>query len=301
MVSLAAVNAEANEFMLQGEGRETDMTSIEKAVSAEEGLVISITGDSRYKIKSEGKISLYSEERKKIEGLSFALQPGETKTWEFPAEKRIRYVGLGVYGKGEIKVQLQKETQDDGRAGKGPDTEKAIPEPSQSTSSPAASARFPSQLRAAEASYLGGNKLEALEKLKQAMLEIWNEVPLTIAHVRLVKDTETYIARENNIFGSGEKIHVNAQIYGYTLKKVGEAYSINIVTDVYFLQKGEILAGQQDFGTFDIVSPLPNTEFRLDLTYWLTDAPPGIYDVQTVVHDRNSGQSTEFTTQIQMQ
>jgi hypothetical protein len=69
---------------------------------------------------------------------------------------------------------------------------------------------------------------------------------------------------------------------------------------VYFLQEGEVLAGQQNFGKFDLVSPMPNTEFRLDLTYWLTDAPAGAYDVQTVIHDQNSGQSTKFITQIEL-
>jgi hypothetical protein len=125
-------------------------------------------------------------------------------------------------------------------------------------------------------------------------------VPLTIKNVRIVEDTETYVTRKNNIFGSGEKMHFNAQMFGYKQKRVGGAFSINITTDVYFLRDGEILAGQQNFGKFDIISPTRNTEFRLDLTYWLTDAPAGTYDVQTVVHDQNSGQHTKFTSQIEM-
>lgn len=149
-------------------------------------------------------------------------------------------------------------------------------------------------LKEAEKSYLSGNKLEALEKLKQAILAIWNDVPLSIKNVRLVEDMKTYATRKHNTFSSGEKIHINAQIFGYELKQVGEAYSINLVTDVYFLQKGEVLTGQQNFGKFVFISLIPNTEFRMDLTYWLTDAPAGVYDIQTVVHDQNSGQSTKF-------
>lgn len=159
---------------------------------------------------------------------------------------------------------------------------------------------FPSLVREAEKAYLTGNKLAAIEKTKEAVLTIWNEVPLTVKNIRLVENTKTYVTRKNNRFNPGEEIHVNAEIFGYTLKRVGEAYSINISTDVYFMQGGEILAGQQNFGTFEIVSPMANTEFRLDLTYWLTEAPAGLYDIQTVVHDQNSGLSTKFVTQIEM-
>ena len=84
------------------------------------------------------------------------------------------------------------------------------------------------------------------------------------------------------------------------MERVGGAYSINITTDVYFLRQGEILTGQQDFGKFELIIPLPNTSFRLDLTCWLTGVPVRVYDVQTVEHNKNSGQRTKFTTQIEM-
>lgn len=151
-------------------------------------------------------------------------------------------------------------------------------------------------LKEAERSYLGGNKLDAVEKLTEAILDIWNAVPLTVKNVWIVEDTETYVTRENNVFGSGEKMHFSTQLFGYKMKRVGGTYSMNITTDVYFLREGEILTGQQDFGKFELITPLPNTSFRLDLTYWLTGAPAGVYDVQTVVHDKNSGQSAKFTT-----
>lgn len=306
MMSVLAATAMAAEiaFDLQGEGRAADMTSIEKNVSPDQDLVIKITGNSRYRMPSKGKFSLYREKRQRIKEIRFSLQAGETKSWAFPAEENINFVGLGVYGKGEIKVMLQQGAQNAARV--AAEAAPAVMAQDMPKSAPAAqspgavSGSFPLMLREAEKSYLDGKKLEAVEQLKQAVLDIWNEVPLTIKNARLVEDTETYVTRKNNAFGSGEKIHINAQIFGYELKRVGEAYSINITTDVYFLQGGEILAGQQNFGKFKFISPMPNTEFRLDLTYWLTDAPSGVYDVQTVVHDQNSGQSTTFTTQIEM-
>ncbi|MFC1884483.1 hypothetical protein ACFL2O_06920 [Thermodesulfobacteriota bacterium] len=163
-----------------------------------------------------------------------------------------------------------------------------------------ASASFPSMLKEAEELYLEGKKFEAVKKAKEAVLHIWNEIPLTVEDVRIVKDQKQYVPRQNNSFGSGEKIYITAEIFGYVLKRFGGAYSINISTDVYFIQGGNVIAGQQNFGKFELITPIPSTEFRLDLTYWLTDAPAGVYDVQTVVHDKNSGKNTKFTTRIKI-
>jgi OOP family OmpA-OmpF porin len=162
------------------------------------------------------------------------------------------------------------------------------------------SSEFEALLDAATVSYRNGDTVEAVDNLKMGVLSIWDKVPLTIKNVRLVEDMKTYVTRRNNTFGSGEKMHILAHILGHKMKPVEGSYSINLTTDVYFLREGEILAGQQNFGKFELISPIQKTEFQLELTYWLTDAPPGDYDVQTVVHDQNSGQSTKFTTPVKM-
>jgi outer membrane protein OmpA-like peptidoglycan-associated protein len=162
------------------------------------------------------------------------------------------------------------------------------------------SAKLETLLDAAMVSYREGDTIEAVNNLKKGTLSIWDEVPLTIKNARLVEDMKTYATRKDNAFGSGEKMHILANVFGYKMKPLGDSFSINISTDVYFLREGEILAGQQDFGKFELISPMQKTEFQLELTYWLTDAPPGDYDVQTVVHDQNSGQSTKFATPVTM-
>jgi hypothetical protein len=304
VVLMTANWAQADNFILRGEGRDTDLMSIEKSVNPAQNLKIILTGNHPHRSESKGKFYLYTEKRQKIKDVQFALQPGETKSWEFPAEEKINLVGFGVYGKGEIAGELQQGTQIPAQVPSetGPvKKEQATSDLASKTASAGAkSGSFSLLLKEAEKSYLSGNKLETVEKLKETILTIWNEVPLSIKNVRIVEDTKTYATRKDNTFRSGEKIHINAQIFGYKLKQVGEAYSINLVTDVYFLQKGEVLTGQQNFGKFEFISPIPNTEFRMDLTYWLTDAPAGIYDIQTVVHDKNSGQSAKFSTQIEM-
>ena len=117
---------------------------------------------------------------------------------------------------------------------------------------------------AAIVSYREGDEVEAVDHLKKGVLSIWDEVPLTIKNVRLVEDMKTYVTRKNNTFGSGEKMHIVAHIFGYKIKPVGDSYSINATTDVYFLREGEILAGQQNFGKFELISPIQKTEFQLN-------------------------------------
>ncbi len=303
IISVFAAMGQAEEIAvdLQGEGRASDMTSIEKRVSPDEDLSVTIKGTSRYQMPSRGKFTLYTEKRQRIKAVGYSLQPGEEKSWEFAADTNIAFVNFGVYGKGAVRAILRQGppigAAEAGAVTPAPD----LPGPVVAESSPAtASGAFPSLLREAETSYHEGKTIEAIETLKLAVLEIWKEVPLTVKNARLVEDTQTYVTRRQNTFGAGERIHINAQIFGYALKQIGEAWSINITTDVYFLQGGEILAGQQNFGKFELITPIPSTEFRLDLTYWLNDAPAGAYDIQTVLHDQNSGQSTTFTTQINM-
>ena len=153
----------------------------------------------------------------------------------------------------------------------------------------------------AEKAYKAGDKIKAVEKLKEAVLLIWNEIPLTVKNIRLVTDYKSYASRHNNIYRAGEPINITCQLLGYKLKKIGEAFSINIITDFYVIDKeNKILAGKQSFGKFGLVTPLPTTDFRLDLDYTLTGAPNGIYNIKTVIHDQNTGERTEFTKKIEI-
>ena len=109
----------AEKFSLKGEGRDVDLTSIEKRVQPGQGLVIIIQGNSRYRAKSKGKFSLYKgTKREKIKELRFALKPGEEKSWDFPVDMEITSVSFGVYGKGEIKVRIEQGGESPDEVGK---------------------------------------------------------------------------------------------------------------------------------------------------------------------------------------
>lgn len=153
----------------------------------------------------------------------------------------------------------------------------------------------------ARESYLAGDKIKAAKNLKEAILSIWDEIPLTVKNIRLVINHKSYTSKHNNIYRVGEPIYITCQILGYKLKKMGEAFRIDITTDFYVIGEGnKILAGKEDFGKFGLVTPLPTTDFRLDLTYSLKGAPNGIYKIKTVVHDQNTGKRTEFTKKIEI-
>lgn len=153
----------------------------------------------------------------------------------------------------------------------------------------------------AKAAYEKGAKAEAAMKLKESLLSIWDEVPLSVTEARLVSDHKAYSTRANNVYAPGETIYITSRLLGYKLKKVGDLYKINVVTDFYVVSEdGSVLGGQKRFADFGLDSPFPVTDFRMDLTYTISGAPPGTYEIQTIIHDKNSGKETEFTKKIQI-
>lgn len=160
---------------------------------------------------------------------------------------------------------------------------------------------FGSLVDEAKAAYENGAKADAAMKLKESLLSIWDEIPLSVRDARLVSDLKTYSTRNNNVYDPGETIYITSRLLGYKLKKVGEVYKINVVTDFFVAgEDGTVLGGQKKFADFGLDSPLPVTDFRLDLTYTISGAPSGTYEIQTIIHDKNSGKETEFTKKIQI-
>jgi len=295
-----------DEFVLKGEGRDTDMTSIERSVHPGQDLMIIITGDSRYRLESKGKFSIYKKgvKREKIKQVRFALKPGEEKFWDFPAGREIKFISFGVYGKGEIKVRIEQGAGGHDQAGKGQMTAvKKQPGPKPvvvQQTLPAPSGSFSSLIDDAKKSYKDGNKIETIKQLKAAVQTVWDEIPLTVINARLVKDTKNYVSRDSNVYRSGQKINITSQILGYKLKKVGEAYTINLVIDFYVLdENGKIMGGKESFAKLTRKKPIPVTDFDMDFHYTIS-YPKGIYNIQTIIHDQNSGKSTKFTMQIEI-
>jgi len=146
-----------------------------------------------------------------------------------------------------------------------------------------------------------GDRIGAVENLKKAILCIWDDVPLTARNIRLVSDLKNYASKKDNVYGKGETIYITSQLLGHGLKKIGDSYQINITTDFLVLDEtGKVLGGQEEVYKFDHTSPIPNSEFSLDLTYTLTGLPGGVYKIQTKINDKNAAKSTKFENIIEI-
>ena len=227
-------------------------------------------------------LTTYGTDASRLEAKGYGLsQPVASNDTEEGRAKnrRVELVRKETLGSGPIKIKLSGDEQ----------------APNVPTS------EFSALVDAAGKSYKTGNRIETVENLKKAVLSIWDEVPLSAGNIRLVSDTKNYTTKKNNVYRKGEPIYITAQIFGHKLKKVGDSYHINITTDFLVLDDaGKILGGQQEVLKFNNISPIPITDFSLDLTYTLTGAPAAIYTFQTTVNDKNSAKSTKFDTKIEI-
>jgi len=227
-------------------------------------------------------LTTYGTDASRLEAKGYGLsQPVASNDTEEGRAKnrRVELVRKETLGSGPIKIKSSGDEQT-------PD----VP-----------TSEFSALVDAADKSYKTGSKIETVEILKRAVLSIWEEVPLTAGNNRLVSDTKNYTTKKNNVYRKGEPIYITAQIFGHQLKKVGDSYHINITTDfLVYDDAGKVLGGQKGVLKFNDISPIPITDFSLDLTYTLTGAPPGSYKFQTTVNDKNSGKSTKFENKIEI-
>ena len=158
---------------------------------------------------------------------------------------------------------------------------------------------FSSSMENALEAYEAENNVDALKSLRQSILSMWDNIPLTVFDAELVTNHAEYVPKDSNVYSSGQPIYIVCQVVGYNIKKTGNLNHINIATDLHVLdEEGNILMSQKNFGSFDHASPFPNTEFKMDLTYTLSGAPPGKYILETVLRDQNSDKTTEFAKTV---
>ncbi len=147
--------------------------------------------------------------------------------------------------------------------------------------------------------YLTDHAQEAAIKAKEGVHQLWKEIPFNVRHVRLVDNLTDYHNKPNNIYSLGEKIYITSQVFGHNIRKTGGGYQINVAVD--FLVKttdGKVLGGVNDIMKYNRITPIPVTDFYLNLTYSISGARPGTYVVQTTVRDLNSQKSTRFDTTV---
>ncbi len=147
--------------------------------------------------------------------------------------------------------------------------------------------------------YLTGHAHEAAVKAKEGVHQLWKEIPFDVRHVRLVDNLIDYRKKPDNVYALGDKIYITSQVFGHNIRKKGDGYQINVAVD--FLVKttdGKVLGGVNDILKYNRITPIPVTDFYLNLTYSITGTQAGTYVVQTTVRDLISQKSTRFDTTV---
>lgn len=141
---------------------------------------------------------------------------------------------------------------------------------------------------------------EALAAAAEAHQAIWDQSPLTIRRALFVAAEPggfgIFDMRENNVFKRSEPLIIYSEPQGFSYGRDGELYVIDIALDFIIRGAGgNEVARQENFGSLTMRSRVANKEFMAKLDYDFAGLPPGAYAVTTVMKDRNSGKSGEFT------
>lgn len=158
----------------------------------------------------------------------------------------------------------------------------------------------------AEAALGSGKGVEAIQLMRQALYEVWNEAPLAIPTSTFVVAPADgygiYTARDNNSFATGEPLLIYLEPVGFDWKQQDGLYNSLLTVDFDLTTPdGNVLAGQKGFGKFDFKSHLPNTEYMANLTLNVSGAPAGDYVLVLTVNDEHGGGSAKVDLPFEIQ
>ncbi|MDI6849548.1 MAG: hypothetical protein QME69_07125 [Candidatus Saccharicenans sp.] len=178
-----------------------------------------------------------------------------------------------------------------------------ITEPATSVSGPAMEA-YDSLYQSLLAELKDSDYLKALEKAEAIRDKVWEEAPLILANVRLVKGQNNtygvYEPEEDNVYSDGETIYLYLEPAGYKITKNEDgSYQFRFLADFQLVaEDGEILGGQERFADLPFKSWHPNKEVALTFNYNFSGFTAGNYKIITTVHDANSDKRASTETWI---
>ena len=148
---------------------------------------------------------------------------------------------------------------------------------------------------------------KALEKVNAIRDKIWEEAPLLLANVRLVKGQNNtygvYEPEEDDVYSEGETIYLYLEPSGYNII-MNEAgfYEFRFLADFQLVaENGEILGGQERFADLPFKSWHPNKEVAITFNYNFSGLPAGRYKIITTVYDANSDKKAAAETWVTIQ
>jgi hypothetical protein len=169
-----------------------------------------------------------------------------------------------------------------------------------SLSGPASAQALVEKARQAEA--LAGKRdfLQAMAVLDEAVLALWEKMPLTFRKGLWVADAPTgfgvYSPRENNVFAAGAPMIVYVEPVGYGWRRSGDLWRMDINVDSALKTKsGQELWRQNDARHYDFASHVRNQEFMMHFNYTFRGIRPGDYVTETTLRDAVTGKRATLT------
>lgn len=146
--------------------------------------------------------------------------------------------------------------------------------------------------------------LTAYDAVREALIAVWAELPLTARHVSLIEGTAprygSYTPRTGNSFAAGEEIHVYLELLGYGWRDNDDGTRSALLDFDLDLKApdGVTVARQPKFFSTEIASDDRLLETFLTLNATLGAFPAGDYTLHYTVHDLAGGKSATFDVPV---
>ena len=139
----------------------------------------------------------------------------------------------------------------------------------------------------------GAAAQDAVATAQAALVDALDHVPLSLPVVAFVTEQASgygmYQLRGDNRFKPGEAMHVYVEPLAFKAKLDGAEWNFGVTVDFAVLSKaGDTLVTREKFLDAAFHSHRRNTELMLNTTVSLESAPPGDYQLELTVHDKNS-------------
>lgn len=144
------------------------------------------------------------------------------------------------------------------------------------------------------------SSLAAYDAVRQALVTVFEELPLSIRNATLVTGTPKglgqYERRGDRVFTPDEPVVVYAELYGYGVtSKASGGYVRDLSADLALVDgTGAVRANQIGFWGSSEAFDIRPLEMHLSFSATLSAFPPGDYLLRFTVHDKASGKQTSF-------
>jgi len=146
--------------------------------------------------------------------------------------------------------------------------------------------------------------LSAYDAVREALVAVWDELPLSVRNATLVEGTPKgfgqYKRRASNSFKPDEPVTVYAELYGYGVTlPATPGYIRELSADLALVDAaGAVRANQIGFWSSSERFETRPLEMHLSFSATLSAFPPGDYVLRFTVHDKATDKQTSFDLPI---